>query len=606
MAYCENCGAKLEPGDAYCDQCGAKQMPFAPSAFGKKNVKTRSDAPAAYCDQCGAKLEPGDAYCDQCGAKQMPGTLQTVSGKRKKDSPNPQKGLFGDDSRENMELFNSFSWTFEWEAAAKKAMGEKELGIILTNLSALASQLGASESETAGVISGYIASAKQRGVDYYLLRMDRNSVAFGGSVPNSVEEIVAFLRQAIDVARPKYLFILGNEGIVDVATWENRSKSNNQDADVDSDFAYVVLDAVSPWEGQKFNLNDALRVGRLPTSDGDFEGFRRYFENAAEGIGSMDEIRTFGLSAQVWEDESQFEYEHFRSNSEDVAVSPDVELADTEEMLKRSGEDFNILFFNLHGHDMEKYWRGQSGWDYPEAVSPDVFSDYSVPFFLGVEACYGARYIGYTIEESILKTAMRNKCLAFLGSSRIALGWHIPEKRNWADIVVGDFLKHVVCGETAGDAHLLGLKALLSKHSSPLPDDILTVAEFALYGDPSACTGKNKRKGMVKGMVKKALGGVPKGLCVPVPDVLRAADMYLAEVSAEIESIIDAYVAQIIPFHQGDGTHMKNIGLSQKTYRLQNGNLYNKTYSYESKCGRSFVTVYFDKNGNILDAGVSK
>lgn len=562
----------------------------------------------AFCENCGKRVKPEDAYCGNCGTKQTPDpSVSKPLFEQEKTNPHKSGKMgFDGDSRENMELFNSFSWTYEWEAAAKKAAGEKELGIILTNLSALASQFGTSESEVTNVISTYIASAKQRGVEYYLLRMDRNSVFPGNSIPNSIEDIVAFLRMVIDVARPKYLFILGDETIVDVATWENKSEENSHDVDVDSDFAYTVLDTVSPWEGQKYDLNEALRVGRLPTSDGDFEGFQRYFENAAEGIGSTDEIRSFGLSAEVWEEESQFEYEHFRNNSDDVETSPEVELAKTTEMLKYSGEDHNLLFFNLHGHDQEECWRGQSGWNYPEAVSPDVFKDYPVPFFLGVEACYGARYIGYTTEESILRTAMRNKCLAFLGSSRIALGWDVPEMRNWADIVIGDFLKHIACGETAGDAHLLGLKALLGKHSIPLPDDILTVAEFALYGDPSACTGKNKHKGMTKGMVKKAIGGVPKGLHVPVPDILRAANMYLAEVNAEIEAKIDAFMAPYLPPLPGDGTYMKNTVFSQKTYELQNGNLFNKTCSYETKYGRCFVTVYFDKNGNVLEAGVSK
>lgn len=609
MAFCENCGKRVEPEDAYCGNCGMKLTPDTPvsrSNFGDAN--TKSIAKAVRCENCGFKLNPEDAFCGNCGMKQTSdlSVSKPVFEKKKMDPRKTGKGLFDGVSRENMEIFNSFSWTYEWENAAKKAAGEKELGIILTNLSALTFQLGVPETEIDRIISGYIASAKQRGVEYYLLRMDLNSVFPGNSVPNSVEDIVTLLRLVIDVARPKYLFILGDETIVDVATWENQSRENTHDADVDSDFAYTVLDTASPWEGQKYDLNEALRVGRLPTSDGDFEGFQRYFENAAKEIGSIDEIRSFGLSAEVWEEESQFEYEHFRNNSDDVETSPEVELADTTEMLKYSGEDYNLLFFNLHGHDQEEYWRGQSGWNYPEAVSPGVFEDYSVPFFLGVEACYGARYIGYTTEESILRTAMRNKCLAFLGSSRIALGGFVPEKRSWADIVIGDFLKHIACGETAGDAHILGLKALLGKHTIPLPDDILTAAEFALYGDPSACTGKNKHKGMIRGMVKKAIGGVPKGLHVPVPDVLRAANLYLAEVNAEIEAKVDAYVAPYLPYPQEDGTPIKGNGVSQETYQLQNGNLYNKTYSYETKYGRGFVTVYFDKNGNILEAGVSK
>ena len=110
---------------------------------------------------------------------------------------------------------------------------------------------------------------------------------------------------------------------------------------------------------------------------------------------------------------------------------------------------------------------------------------------------------------------------------------------------------------------------------------------------------------MAKSMFK-AIGGVPKGLRVPVPDVLKAAKMYLAEVSAEIEAKVDAFAAQYLPVSREKGTQMKNICSSQKVYRLQNGKLFNKSYSFDTKLGKSLVSVCFDRNGNIRRASVSK
>ena len=603
MPYCDQCGAKLAAGDAFCDQCGARldSKSFCEPVMEKR--KKQTSIQAVYCEECGTKLVPGAFYCEECGTP-VPGTGKTNE-KTNQDSFLPEG------------LDYSLFWSSEWESKWEKAVGNSdgsEVGIILTNLSELASRLEAPESEVEGVINRYIAAAEKRGVNYYPLYLDKNSVWPENCISDDVGCIVDVLRRVIDVARPKYLFILGDETVVDVVNWDN--EGGTDELGVFSDFAYSVLDTTSPWEGQEFDLTEALRVGRLPVSKADFDGFRLYFENAEKGIGSLKTLRSFGLSAQVWEEESQYEYERFRSDSNDVETSPDADIGSVSDILMWS-EDYNILYFNLHGSEKKEknHWSGEGRFNgerlFVKAVSPEIFGEYDVPFFLGVEACYGARYIGYTLEESILKTSMRNRCLAFLGSSITAMGSSVPDLRCCADIVIGDFMKHVARGETAGDAHILAVEALIRQSKSNKKgylsaDDILTIAEFSLYGDPSACTGKNKNAGKIKGMFKKTIGGVPKGIRVPVPDVLHAAKMYLAEVNSRIEAEVDAYAMQFLPFQLGDMQQEKSVGFSQKICQTQNGELFNKTYSFDTELGKSFVKVYFDKNGKIFEMIESK
>lgn len=50
-AFCENCGAKLQPGSAFCDECGA------PVADG------------GVCKNCGYKFERPGKFCPKCGVK---------------------------------------------------------------------------------------------------------------------------------------------------------------------------------------------------------------------------------------------------------------------------------------------------------------------------------------------------------------------------------------------------------------------------------------------------------------------------------------------------------------------------------------------------------
>lgn len=48
-AYCPNCGAPVNPGDAFCASCG--------TALRQPNV----------CPQCGNPTRPDDAFCTHCG-----------------------------------------------------------------------------------------------------------------------------------------------------------------------------------------------------------------------------------------------------------------------------------------------------------------------------------------------------------------------------------------------------------------------------------------------------------------------------------------------------------------------------------------------------------
>ncbi len=51
LSFCENCGAKLQPGSAFCEECGAPV------------------AEAGTCKNCGYKFERPGKFCPKCGAK---------------------------------------------------------------------------------------------------------------------------------------------------------------------------------------------------------------------------------------------------------------------------------------------------------------------------------------------------------------------------------------------------------------------------------------------------------------------------------------------------------------------------------------------------------
>ena len=534
----------------------------------------------AFCEQCGASLTPGTRFCENCGAAvEMP---EENVGERKSESLKSGQ----------LDVFRGPSWMLKWERLAHSA--GNELGLILTREQVLLEQVGMGSAEFQDVVGEYVAAAAEdRGVSYAYL--DLQDCVFSNGC-GDVESVVAALREVVNVARPKYLLILGNEDVIDVARWENRARDG--DADVPSDLCYSTLDTHSPWEGQSYDFDSTIRVGRLPSCLGEgFDSYVAYFRATAKGAGGLGALVPYGLSALVWEDESNDEYKAVSSKC--VDVSPDVTK---DSVVNHIPESANLLFFNLHGSDNTRYWYGQDGGDYPEAFEPNALYGRGCPYVLGVEACYGARYLGgLTPEDSIVLTALRNGCVAFLGSSRIAFGRSEPEG-SCADIVIGDYIKHISNGESAGDAHSLGLRRLTSARGEMDDSDVKTLAEFALYGDPSVRMTTKRFVGGVSSMFKK-FGGTAKGLSVPMPDVRHAVTMALTEVSQKIEAAIDEYVAtHLLPDLLAQGL----AAAEQSVFKMSNTGLNQKIYSMSCGPVRKVAKVYFNDSGKVIKAVVSK
>lgn len=573
----------------------------------------------AFCEQCGAKLSPGVQFCEECGAR----IEDDVS--RQKSSVGvsvPRLGANEDSTRRSegsdadIDVFSGTDWRTKWKRVADAAVGE-ELGILLTDGERLLKDVCA---DGAGVrdefperfapygemLRRFREAAAQRGVRYYLLDLSRSWFDDQGRYrAGDIGSVVEILREIVDVARPKYLFILGGENVIPVMTWNDET---GDDDTVESDLPYVTLDTTSPWSGQQYAFKNCLRVGRLPScaapSAAEERAFFSYFTATddrpatVDGIGRLGRIVPYGLSALVWEAESNDEYSAVAPGR--VQVSPGINLESVA-----VPDNANLLFFNLHGSDENKEWYGQEGWSYPEAFAPSLLDCPRTPYFLAVEACYGARYTGgLTPEESVLLTAMRNGCIAFLGSSRIAYGTPVPSG-SCADVLVGEFIKRIACGDTAGDAYVSGLGLLAAEMNSPQGGDdstVKTMAEFALYGDPSACTAQNRNAGGVKKLMK-AFSAAPKGLHIPIPDVRRVSRMALAEVNRKIEALVDDFAMRELGM---DGQTKAFGEVRTKSFRSASRPINLKTYSVGEGIRNRRLRVYFDDKGTITKALHSK
>ena len=533
-----------------------------------------------YCENCGAELSAGARFCEECGAE--------IDSNNEPVATNILK-----DGNDNLDYSSTFigDWREKWTKAAQ-ATNNDELGIILTDIKALATQLSCSNTDLSAAISSYTISAKERGVHYHLLDLGNNGIS--NIDGKNVQAMVNLLKTIVSFARPKYLLILGNEEIVNVNYWEN--KCADHDDEVAADLPYATLNTTSPWEGQKYDFSQVLRVGRIPSYRGErLAQFAIYFKNALAGINSINRIVPYGLSALVWEAASAAQYNRIACSK--IDTSPSVTLENIKGTLP---QDANILYFNLHGSDQTKFWYGQEGFSYPETFSPETIKSLKGPYFLGVEACYGARYTdGLTADDSIVLSAMQNGCLALLGSSKIAYGPCVPPA-NCADIVIGTFLKKICDGESAGDAYCEALTELMN---SETPDDstIKTLAEFSLYGDPSARTRKN----IAKSILSKAIAGASKGIHVPMPNIRRTVNAKL--VDADCKAVL-AYRNNPAKFVANRNFNIADYlqDVEPKYYQVGQSNLYQAVYNKMIGLHKATIKVYFDENGNVKKELFSK
>lgn len=481
-----------------------------------------------FCEDCGAQLSPGVLFCENCGAK----ITQSLK--------EPSADIV-------------------------------DKGIIYTNLKLLSETTGQTAEELTSILNSFISDAGARGTGYTLYDVSSRIPDAG-----TVQQHVDIIKELVKNKDIKYLFIIGSYNVIPSIVWTNEASDQGSDADVTSDLPYSTLETESPFNNCNYDYDEALRVGRLPNVD-----FSNYFANLKKGCGNNSTMRTFGLSAEVWQEETKDIYSRIEMNHS-VLTSPEISKDSVQPVIPA---DTNLMLINLHGSRQTPYWYGQRESSYPEAMAPGSLSHVENPYFLAVEACYGAYYEDRTKENSILLANLNEKCISLLGSSRIAFGTPYPPG-CCADVICGKFLELLENGETAGDALNQARDTLTG--DGPDPEEIKTLAEFSLYGDPSVFM--NTPAGAKGGAQKKASGFHNKGIRLRMPDVRGAVKREITTVNEKISSVIEEYVySHYSEFKNVKPTYYKTIKTGD----------YNAVFATKSIIGDRIVNVRFVQNGDI-------
>ena len=548
----------------------------------------------SFCEECGHKLNPGDIFCEECG---NPVENQDTDNKRSK----PQNGVL------NWEFFLSK------RSPNSPEVNETCFGILLTNFKQFETKFGPS-----GVallkqhLNQYLDNLKAYGIYYLVLDASDNYL----KTPNAKnwKQHVSLLCKAIKRVKSQlkesvyFICVLGGDEIIPMPVFDTPVPLG-EDKDIDSDLPYSTLSVYSPDEKAEAR-QPQVAMGRIPTGiDTSVDTLSRYFKNAIEALGNFQTPKTFGLSAYCWKGASQEVNSRVCNNN--LYLSPALTL---DNINQHYSPDTNIHYFNLHGGSNTRYWYGDDGQSQPQAFSPRELSQSRVNNVVGVEACYGARFINLKTDESVLLTALANRTVSFVGSSRIAIGPSAPPI-NYADIVIHDFLGHLQNGVPSGEAFVRARQHVLEHNMSTSPQSgLLSLMEFNLFGDPAFTIFSDTEKNMsAKSAPEQKIFVDADALCdfpeqdLELPKEIRTTQNSLYGMVSQAVDAAQQRITELINKKVWEKyPDFKNISPSCLKFNF-GGKSYNQlAYHKKQDVFDKVLLVDYDSQGTITDENESK
>ena len=404
----------------------------------------------------------------------------------------------------------------------------------------------------------YMDAMRTRGIDYTLLDISNeeydNILSHGRTWQNCLKILDRFCE-----AHPETigggLFIVGGQDVIPSPLISNPSWMQDEQAEKEKSYREKDLEAdlLYAYRSQDirfnheieldyeyvFNNSPRFAVGRLPMEDGVVSEKRgkqiiAYFERAFSAF-AASETKPIGIEVKnhlVTAAESLNIVSHMMTEGlplqptpEDpglvegnIFISPQLILderkTDIDELINNSngGEKYvqalkqaDMLTFATHGASYAQgdgcYGENKEKTQQYTAFIPELFAKCPAKVVSAI-CCWGARYINYRVEDSMLLTAMAKDVLLYMGACRSALGcFDIHVKKGsplvFATVLESRFERYLLQGVPAGYAISNAKYEYLREtcdmvHQLPNEADrigtiaaaLLTVLEFNLFGDP--------------------------------------------------------------------------------------------------------------------------
>lgn len=455
-----------------------------------------------YCEECGTKLEDGVRFCPECGTR-----VEQV---------------------EEVEQVKPESTTSDNKSASKE--GEIVVsGILFTNIKLLAEAMDTDAKIIEEFLNAYVKYKAEVGVCYHIVDAGNYTYLERGFLNtrvhvslNAKSEIWDYMKILMDFHKherkeygteSQYLFIVGGDEVVPMPCIKHYLPEKGHDKTIDTDilYAYPYGPEMLPLLENRdlFKFDQLFYVGRLPFGDEPtIDDLLGYLELAAGNRFGIPMGKAYGQCDPNWKNvstkiASELITGDYLPNLDGLVgpdyyyhrliLSPKVNIENVDQVFNTTA---SLYYFNLHGGSQmgsRGYFGAARGQKYTEPVlAPEHMQSCKSANVVVSEACYGARFIGFDKQHSMLLSSIFNNTLVFLGSSRVA--WGGADNPNTtpqnayignADVMAKVFIAALLEGYTTGQAIFLARSAVLEHHEPGEPLAATTVVEFNLYGDPT-------------------------------------------------------------------------------------------------------------------------
>lgn len=308
---------------------------------------------------------------------------------------------------------------------------------------------------------------------------------------NDAQQVKIAIDSIYTQLQPDYILLVGGTEIIPHVRLSNPcyDPANDDDRYIYSDLPFACNAAYST-NATKF-IAPVRVVGRIPDIMGikNPDNLIKLINNSIDNAPRKKEVydSLFGLSAKVWEESTNLSLTNIKGATATALLCPPF----NHDTTKHTEANLSSMmhFINCHGSRTTPDFFGQSGESYPVSLNTkDVVNKLNYGMLVVAECCYGAQlyYASTANEIPICNNYLLNGALAFVGSTNIAYG---PASGNGlADLVTQYFLQKAKNGASIGRAFLEARLDFLEDAQPDLDaEELKTLAQFVLFGDPSVC-----------------------------------------------------------------------------------------------------------------------
>ena len=367
--------------------------------------------------------------------------------------------------------------------------------VIVTHAGALKTKYGSQGlSQIRAGLGAMVAADGERAITTRVVAIDSARDMAGFSKPTGTPATTREAKAAIDTIyareQPDYIMILGAPDVIPLQSLSNplyEPGGDDDDRSVPSDLPYAC-DAPYARDPNRF-VGPTRVVGRLPDIVGanDPAYLLKLVRMATRAVvRAPDQYQQhFGLSAQIWQASSSLSLKNLFGSPAGMKTCPPSGPNWTAAQLAP-----RTHFINCHGSQRDPAYYGQPKGgreEYPEAhLARWLPGKISAATVLAAECCYGAELYNPQNtrgQAGIAYTYLGEGAYGVFGSTNIAYG---PSSGNGsADLICQYFLHAVMQGASLGRAALEARQRFAQQYSHLAPEDLKTIAQFYLLGDPS-------------------------------------------------------------------------------------------------------------------------